>query len=173
MASTVSGSPRTAILRTRLGGVFAGLSLDAASGSSVVQGNNALTSFGESPGERAITVAGSSNLIVGNGAATIDIEGGAGNVVVANVVVNSVLAPPFGDGIHVSSGASNTAVVRNIAAANGDDGIDVDSASSRLVDNVAVNNGDYGIEAVPGVTASGNRASGNGNPAQCLNVVCQ
>ena len=32
---------------------------------------------------------------------------------------------------------------------------------------------DSGIEAVPGVTdGGGNRASGNGQPAQCLGVVC-
>ena len=81
-------------------------------------------------------------------------------------------SPTSGDGIHIGSAAANAAVVRNIAAANGDDGIDVDNASARIVSNVAVNNGDYGIEAVPGVSASGNRASGNGNPAQCLNVTC-
>ena len=39
--------------------------------------------------------------------------------------------------------------------------------------NTANNNGDLGIEAVPGVRdAGGNRASGNGNPLQCLNVFC-
>jgi hypothetical protein len=33
---------------------------------------------------------------------------------------------------------------------------------------------DLGIAAVPGVTDGGrNRARGNGNPAQCLNVACR
>jgi uncharacterized membrane protein len=32
----------------------------------------------------------------------------------------------------------------------------------------------FGIEAVPGVTdGGGNKASGNGNPLQCLNVFCR
>jgi parallel beta-helix repeat protein len=56
---------------------------------------------------------------------------------------------------------------------NGDDGIDVDSASTTLRDNVANGNDDLGIEAVAGVTdGGGNRASGNGNPAQCTGVAC-
>jgi len=34
--------------------------------------------------------------------------------------------------------------------------------------------GEVGIEAVPGVTdGGGNRAHGNGNAAQCLNVACR
>ncbi len=40
--------------------------------------------------------------------------------------------------------------------------------------NKANNNADLGIEAVPGVTdGGGNKASGNGNPAQCVNVQCK
>ena len=37
---------------------------------------------------------------------------------------------------------------------------------------VVLEDGSYGIEAVPGVIAFGNKASGNGNPQQCLNVTC-
>jgi hypothetical protein len=55
-----------------------------------------------------------------------------------------------------------------------DDGIDVDSAATTLIGNHAVRNGDLGIEAVVGVTdGGGNKASGNGNPAQCTNVACK
>ena len=40
--------------------------------------------------------------------------------------------------------------------------------------NKAIHNGDLGIEAVPGVTdGGGNKASANGNPAQCINVSCK
>jgi hypothetical protein len=40
--------------------------------------------------------------------------------------------------------------------------------------NTANDNTDLGIEAVPGVIdGGGNKASGNGNPAQCLNVRCR
>jgi hypothetical protein len=50
----------------------------------------------------------------------------------------------------------------------------VESASTTLTRNLAVHNGDLGIEAVPGVTdGGGNRAAGNGNPAQCTNIDCK
>ena len=63
---------------------------------------------------------------------------------------------------------------RNVAIGAGDDGIDVDSATTSLSRNTANGNGDLGIEAVAGVTdLGGNRASGNGNPLQCVNVFCQ
>ena len=64
--------------------------------------------------------------------------------------------------------------MRNRAHRNAnDDGIEVGDAVATLTRNTANNNADYGIEAVLGVTdGGGNRASGNGNAAQCLNVVC-
>jgi len=47
-------------------------------------------------------------------------------------------------------------------------------ARTRLRGNAATDNGDLGIEAVPGtIDLGGNTASGNGNPLQCLNVVCR
>ena len=42
-----------------------------------------------------------------------------------------------------------------------------------LTRNLAVQNTNLGIEAVPGVTdGGGNRAFGNGNPLQCINIAC-
>jgi parallel beta-helix repeat protein len=56
----------------------------------------------------------------------------------------------------------------------GDDGIDVESPATTLARNLALHNGDFGIEAVTGVTERGrNKASGNGNPAQCTNIACK
>jgi hypothetical protein len=56
---------------------------------------------------------------------------------------------------------------------NVDDGFDVQAPGTRLRGNTADKNGDLGIEADPGVVdAGGNHATGNGNPAQCTNVVC-
>ena len=78
------------------------------------------------------------------------------------------------DGIQVRAGASGTVVRDNTSNGNGDDGIDVDSPSTRILGNTANGNGDLGIEAVAGVTdGGGNTASGNGNPAQCTGVVCR
>jgi hypothetical protein len=63
---------------------------------------------------------------------------------------------------------------------NGDDGIEIGEggaipgSSVVLTRNTANDNGDFGIEAAPGVTdGGGNKASGNGNPLQCLNVFCK
>ena len=62
---------------------------------------------------------------------------------------------------------------RNRSFGAQDDGIDVDSASTRLGENTASRNHDLRIEAVFGVIdGGGNKASGNGNPAQCTNIVC-
>jgi parallel beta-helix repeat protein len=67
----------------------------------------------------------------------------------------------------------NTLVARNIVVRAGDDGIDVNSPSTRISGNVAVRNHDLGIEAVAGVTdGGGNHAAANGNPQQCTNVSC-
>jgi large repetitive protein len=54
------------------------------------------------------------------------------------------------------------------------DGIRVQSSSATLKGNTANDNLDFGIEAVAGVRdGGGNQAFGNGNPLQCLNVVCK
>jgi large repetitive protein len=78
------------------------------------------------------------------------------------------------DGIRVDTTATGSLLTRNEAMGAGDDGIEVDHASSKLRRNTANRNGDLGIEAVAGVTdLGGNRANGNGNPLQCLNVFCR
>jgi parallel beta-helix repeat protein len=90
-------------------------------------------------------------------------------VVERNLVVDSEI-----DGILVESTVTDTLLERNIAIGAGDDGIDVDTAATTLTRNLSLQNGDLGIEAVPGVIdGGGNKAHGNGNPAQCLNLACQ
>jgi len=82
------------------------------------------------------------------------------------------------DGISVGTDGektdlTNTLILRNTAIGAGDDGFDVESAATKLTRNTANRNHDLGIEAVHGVIdGGGNKASGNGNPAQCTNVVC-
>jgi large repetitive protein len=111
------------------------------------------------------------------------LKSGERNVFVGNHVAN---APATGtcptydatqapqDGLHVDAAASGTVLWGNVASKMKDDGFDVDAAGALLRRNRANDNGDLGIEAVPGVTdLGGNRASGNGNPLQCLNVVCK
>jgi parallel beta-helix repeat protein len=97
----------------------------------------------------------------------IEIVGGQANLVLSN------RAHGFGGGIAIGPGASATRIVGNVANASFDDGIDVDAPGTVVRANTANNNGDLGIEAIEGtIDGGGNRASGNGNPLQCVNVVC-
>ena len=89
-----------------------------------------------------------------------------------NVVSRNVVTSNQTDGILVDNDAAGTLLVRNIASRNGDDGIDV--PATILTRNIANRNRDLGIEAVPGIIdGGGNRAAGNGNPAQCTNIACR
>jgi hypothetical protein len=64
-------------------------------------------------------------------------------------------------------------VTRNTASGNSNSGIKLYEPGAYVARNTANNNGEWGIEAVPGtVDGGGNRASGNTEPAQCLNVAC-
>jgi hypothetical protein len=64
----------------------------------------------------------------------------------------------------------------NVTNANGQDGIHMVLAQPQLVTltaNVANANRNLGIDVTPGVVnGGGNRAAGNGNPAQCAGVAC-
>jgi large repetitive protein len=105
------------------------------------------------------------------------VASGADNVLTGNEATQAQGGPfPVldGDGFRVDAPATGTQLTRNVAIGFSDDGIDVDAAGTLLRRNTANDNGDLGIEAVPGIIdLGGNRASGNGNPLQCLNVVCR
>jgi len=98
----------------------------------------------------------------------IRIERGRGNLLRKNALVEHC-----GDGILVEATSRDTRLLRNLAAGNRDDGLDVEDPRALLVGNTALGNGDYGIEAVPGVRGGRNRALGNENPAQCLEIACR
>lgn len=100
-----------------------------------------------------------------------------------NTIAGNFVQGALDSGIFVESGAIDTLILRNVAIdngheigppPNGQDGILNLSPTSTLTGNVANDNTRYGIESVPGATdGGGNRAEGNGNPLQCLNVVCR
>jgi parallel beta-helix repeat protein len=91
-----------------------------------------------------------------------------------NAISNNVANSKLDSGILVNNNATATVLEHNTANGNGDDGIHVDAAGTTVIRNTAKDNLDLGIEAVPGVIdGGGNRATGNGNPAQCLNVLCK
>jgi len=90
-----------------------------------------------------------------------------------NRVTQDHVTSQHADGILVDPDALGTLLSANVAVDSGDDGIDVDAPGTTLTGNVAAHNHDLGIEAVPGVVdGGGNRAEGNGNPAQCTNISC-
>jgi parallel beta-helix repeat protein len=76
-------------------------------------------------------------------------------------------------GINLNN-AAGSEVIGNIANSNGGDGIDSrNDDSATLTRNRANFNSNLGITADPGViNGGGNRAKGNGNPIQCLNIAC-
>ena len=94
----------------------------------------------------------------------------SGNSVTANAG-DGILVEPFGS---EESPRRGHMVSDNVAQRNGDDGIDVENPLTTIAGNGVYTNVDLGIEAVAGVADGGaNRAFGNGNPLQCLNVVCR
>jgi large repetitive protein len=123
-----------------------------------------------------ISILGDRNLIAHNDVqdnvvslnqSAIEIKSGDANLILHNRARDSA------DDIAVRSGATATLIQGNTAVDAIDDGIDIDAPGTVVRANRANDNGDLGIEAVEGVIdGGGNRASGNGNPLQCLNVVC-
>ncbi len=158
----------------------------------VIGGNTAL-------GYKGLQIGGPDNQVTRNTTPRIDVTG-AGNLIGGNVITPDppVLAPGLiieGNqnsvtGNHVSSGTTSSGqaeqfpegisvtgtgnMLRGNTANNSvGDGIHVEKSGNTLVANFANTNGAFGIEAVSGVIDGGqNRASGNGNPAQCLNIDC-
>ncbi len=98
----------------------------------------------------------------------ISVIGGTRNLVGRNQIRGAGM-----DGINVDADARHTVLRRNRASHSKDDGFDVEGRTTKLTENRAVRNGDLGIEAVRGVIdGGGNRASGNGDGRQCVNVGC-
>jgi hypothetical protein len=76
-----------------------------------------------------------------------------------------------GYGIGVLSGAGNV-LKANIVTRNAADGIAVVAPGTALGFNVALKNAALGINANGARDLGGNRATGNGNAAQCAGVSC-
>jgi parallel beta-helix repeat protein len=150
--------------------------LDGSNGN-LIRGNALASAYADV----AIRIEGSENRIERNDASGsrsgIGVFSGAGNTLLRNRADQSVGDPGYlfyeGDGIFAKDEATDTLLKGNVANRNADDGIDVRDPTSRLIHNTANDNDDLGIEAVPGVFGVANRAFGNGNPLQCLNVFCK
>jgi Right handed beta helix region len=120
------------------------------------------------------------NTIVGNTFTGV----GAIETYNTHVVRNRVLGNGH-DGIWMGGDALRNVIEGNTSNGNGDDGIEIEGGifgapelSNEVTRNTANDNGDLGIQALeyPGelfvIDGGGNRASGNGNPLQCVVVVC-
>jgi len=95
--------------------------------------------------------------------------GGANNVISRNQVKGS-----GDDGFLVNEKDNRSVLKHNVAIGAADDGFDIRSHSAKLTGNQAERNRDLGIAARRGVIdGGGNRASGNGDPRQCTNLVCR
>ena len=126
--------------------------------------------------EDGIVLQGDRNQIVGNrvvrNAITITLFTNNAHAVGNVVRLNSVRRAPRG-GIAIDSAVERTVVKRNHVFRAGAHGILVGNATTTLTRNEARYNHRLGIKAVEGVIdGGGNRASGNGDPRQCVNVAC-
>ena len=112
-------------------------------------------------------VSGSSGLA----AMIVELESGARAV--RNEVVGGGGLAAARIGIRVG-GPGPALVEQNSASGFSITGIDVQVPGLEMRKNRANDNGEWGIKAVEGTIDGGkNKASGNGNPLQCLNVFCK
>ncbi|HET8821716.1 MAG TPA: NosD domain-containing protein [Thermoleophilaceae bacterium] len=114
------------------------------------------------------------NRLVRNGGGILITIVRRGGKSVGNVVSRNVVRNARAGGIAVDRVPKRTLVSRNLVVGSGRAGIIVGSRSTTITDNRAVRNGGLGIRAVKGVIdGGGNRASGNGDPRQCIVVACR
>jgi parallel beta-helix repeat protein len=98
----------------------------------------------------------------------------AGGRAVDNVVARNHVRGSRRGGISVDPVPTGTVIRRNHVFGTGAHGILVGSSNTTLTRNEARQNKRLGIKAVEGVAdGGGNRASGNGDPRQCVNVTCR
>jgi parallel beta-helix repeat protein len=112
------------------------------------------------------------NRVVEDGILITLFDGGraVGNVVRRNVVRDARRA---GISVDTATSIRGTLVKRNRVFSAQGDGILIGNRRTTLTRNRASRNGDLGIQAVEGVIdGGGNRAKGNGDPRQCVNIAC-
>lgn len=162
VANTVRGAGR----------LFNSSSISLTSGSGTVVQGNTVTGRLSTPG---VFVNDSANTTVYGNTLTQNAPGvlvrGTGST---GTQILSNTATANQNGIVVEAGPTATSVTGNSASSNRIDGIHVSSPATVVTANTANYNGNWGIFAVSGtVDGGGNRATGNGQPAQCTpNIAC-
>lgn len=109
------------------------------------------------------------NNLRGNRDFAIAVFAGASN----NLVQNNDVVGTTVDGIQVNADTSGSSLVKNFVSTSGRDGIHVEALSTKITKNTAIRNTNLGISAPGAIDGGGNKASGNGNPVQCVGVVCK
>lgn len=89
------------------------------------------------------------------------------------LVSRNTVTDNAGHGIWLEVAGANLLVERNTALGNGADGLNLSGPNTTVARNRADRNGELGINAPGVIDGGGNRARGNGNPAQCAGVSCK
>jgi large repetitive protein len=173
----VRNSSRTKVRNNSVDQTYAGIVLSGSEDTRVEHNRVTGNGFYDSGEEcRICLIDSNGNRVVRNFASETDsygviVEGNS----TENRLVGNVANRDGQGGILIRGDVGQTLLKGNVANESYyDDGIHVDSPYVTLTRNTANDNLDFGIEAVPGVIdGGGNRASGNGNPLQCLNVFCK
>ena len=103
--------------------------------------------------------------------------------VTGNVIRKNIVHDAGTDGIALQTATDDVSghgtlrdnlVEANVVIGSGHDGINVGRAANTVTRNLALRNHALGIEAVSGVVdGGGNFSFGNGDPRQCLRIVCR
>lgn len=177
----LSGADDNQVARNRMSALINGITLIAGSERNTVTGNVITAEIAVSNISIGVLLADSSHNVVLRNTTLgtrvgFKVNSGSGNWLVRNRSIDTTrpTSEADADGFRVEAGAGGTLLAFNSADGAADDGIDVEAPGTALRANRANRNADLGIEAVPGVIdLGGNRATGNGNPLQCLNVICR
>jgi large repetitive protein len=176
----LSGADDNQVARNRMSALFNGITLVAGSDGNTITDNVITAEIAVSNISIGVLLSDSSRNVVQRNTALgtrvgFKLSSGSGSWLVDNRSVDTALplTETDADGFRVEAGATGTVLAFNHASRAADDGIDVEASNTFLRGNTANRNADLGIEATEGVSdLGGNRARGNGNPLQCLNVVC-
>jgi parallel beta-helix repeat protein len=115
------------------------------------------------------------NRLVGNGGGVLITTVTRGETAVGNVIRRNEVRKARAGGIAVDCCIPKRTLIKgNHVVGSGRAGIAVGNPSTTITKNRAVRNDGLGIKAVEGVIdGGGNRAHGNGDPRQCVNVKCR
>jgi parallel beta-helix repeat protein len=126
-------------------------------------------------GDRNVVQANSIARALLDGIAVVAFDPGStttGTVVRANLV-RAAGRDDYSVGAVGEGAVTGTLLSDDLALGAADDGFDVHLPGTTLTRDLAFHNGDLGIQAVAGtLDGGGNKAHGNGNPAQCTGVPC-